>query len=69
MEGEKILQSVSEDVDVVVLGCPTIVDAGRLGLLAILFEFIDKGSTRAGRYGAATTATSSSTLLTSPTPA
>lgn len=42
-EGEKILQSVSDHVDVVVLRCPTIVDAGRLGLLAILFEFIDEG--------------------------
>lgn len=42
-EGEKILQSVSDHLDVVVLRCPTIVDAGRLGLLAILFEFIDEG--------------------------
>jgi nucleoside-diphosphate-sugar epimerase len=39
-EGEKILLSQSE-VNCVVVRCPTIIDAGRLGLLSILFEFID----------------------------
>jgi UDP-glucose 4-epimerase len=42
-EGEKILASYSEYFNVVSIRTPTIVDAGRLGLLAILFEFIDEG--------------------------
>lgn len=42
-EGEKILQSYKKDFTSVILRCPTIIDAGRLGLLAILFEFIDEG--------------------------
>jgi UDP-glucose 4-epimerase len=41
-EGEKILLKQTE-VDCVVVRCPTIIDAGRLGLLSILFEFIDDG--------------------------
>jgi UDP-glucose 4-epimerase len=39
-EGEKILLSAT-GTQCVVVRCPTIIDAGRLGLLAILFEFID----------------------------
>lgn len=31
------------DLQIVILRCPTIIDSGRLGLLAILFEFIDEG--------------------------
>ena len=31
------------ELQVVVLRCPTIIDSGRLGLLAILFEFIEDG--------------------------
>ncbi len=31
------------DLQVVILRCPTIIDSGRLGLLAILFEFIEEG--------------------------
>ena len=42
-EGEKILLSERGLVSVTILRCPTIIDAGRLGLLAILFEFIDEG--------------------------
>jgi UDP-glucose 4-epimerase len=42
-EGEKILLDDASDFDAVVFRCPTIVDSGRLGLLAILFEFIDEG--------------------------
>lgn len=42
-EGEKILMSERGLTDVVIFRCPTITDAGRLGLLAILFEFIDEG--------------------------
>ncbi len=39
-EAEKILASYALDINVVTIRCPTIVDSGRLGLLAILFEFI-----------------------------
>ena len=42
-EGEKILLEHSGDFETVVLRCPTIMDAGRLGLLTLLFEFIDEG--------------------------
>ena len=42
-EGERILEGFRDEMDVVVLRCPTIMEEGRLGLLAILFEFIDEG--------------------------
>jgi UDP-glucose 4-epimerase len=42
-EGEKILAGFTDALDVVTIRCPTIMDEGRLGLLAILFEFIDEG--------------------------
>jgi nucleoside-diphosphate-sugar epimerase len=42
LEGERILKKFSADMAVVSLRCPTIIDAGRLGLLSILFEFIDE---------------------------
>lgn len=42
-EGEKILLEYTNDFNVVIFRCPTIIDCGRLGLLAILFEFIDEG--------------------------
>lgn len=45
LEGERVLQEFGSDLDVVIIRCPTIVDSGRLGLLAILFEFIDDGKT------------------------
>lgn len=38
-----LLGTAGDGLDVVVFRCPTIVDAGRLGLLAILFEFIAEG--------------------------
>ena len=41
-EGEKILLPRHE-FSTVVFRCPTIVEEGRLGLLSILFEFIDEG--------------------------
>ena len=44
-EAEQIMQEYSERLNVVIMRCPTIVDSGRLGLLAILFEFIDEGRT------------------------
>lgn len=42
LQGEEILLSY-KDFDSVIFRCPTIIDSGRLGLLAILFEFIDEG--------------------------
>ncbi|HSQ42346.1 MAG TPA: NAD(P)-dependent oxidoreductase [Fibrobacteraceae bacterium] len=42
-EGEKILREYWEKMNVVIFRCPTIVEMGRLGLLAILFEFIAEG--------------------------
>jgi UDP-glucose 4-epimerase len=41
LEGEKVLAEYTNDLDVITIRCPTIIDSGRLGLLAILFEFID----------------------------
>jgi UDP-glucose 4-epimerase len=38
-----ILRGKHPELQVVVLRCPTIIDSGRLGLLAILFEFIEDG--------------------------
>ncbi len=45
LAGEDLLGEFTADLDVVTLRCPTIMDAGRLGLLAILYEFIDDGKT------------------------
>ena len=45
LAAEQLLQDFAVDLEVVVIRCPTIMDAGRLGLLAILFEFIDDGKT------------------------
>ena len=42
-EGEKILAEYADRLNVVSIRCPTILDEGRLGLLAILFEFIKEG--------------------------
>lgn len=42
LEAERIIREY-EDVVSVLLRCPTIIDFGRLGLLSILFEFIDEG--------------------------
>jgi nucleoside-diphosphate-sugar epimerase len=39
LAAEKVLAEYS-DLNVVTIRCPTIIDSGRLGLLAILFEFI-----------------------------
>jgi nucleoside-diphosphate-sugar epimerase len=42
-EGEKLLAGYEADLDVVMIRTPTIIEEGRLGLLAILFAFIDEG--------------------------
>lgn len=41
-EGEKILLSRPGTIDAVIFRCPTIMDEGRLGLLAILYQFLDE---------------------------
>ena len=43
LAGEQVLAPYTADLDVITIRCPTIIDSGRLGLLAILFEFIDDG--------------------------
>lgn len=43
LEGETILARHRDDFATTALRCPTIMDEGRLGLLAILFEFIAEG--------------------------
>ena len=40
---EQVLEEYKDDLNVVVIRCPTIIDGGRLGLLAILFEFVEEG--------------------------
>jgi len=45
LAAEKLLAQFQDGLDVVVLRCPTIIDSGRLGLLAILFEFIRESKT------------------------
>jgi UDP-glucose 4-epimerase len=42
LEGERVLAEFPQ-LQVVTIRCPTIIDGGRLGLLAILFEFIEDG--------------------------
>jgi UDP-glucose 4-epimerase len=41
LAGEQVLSEYASDLDIITIRCPTIIDSGRLGLLAILFEFID----------------------------
>ena len=43
LAAEQALEEFKADLNVVVIRCPTIIDSGRLGLLAILFEFIKEG--------------------------
>lgn len=43
LEGEKILHEYEDSLNCIIIRCPTIIDEGRLGLLSILFEFIDEG--------------------------
>ena len=45
LEAEQRLAAFRDDLNVVILRCPTIMDEGRLGLLAILYEFIDDNKT------------------------
>jgi nucleoside-diphosphate-sugar epimerase len=43
LAAEQILTEYEHDLEVIIIRCPTIIDSGRLGLLAILFEFIQDG--------------------------
>jgi len=43
LEGERILAEFADDLHVVSIRTPTILDEGRLGLLTILFDFIREG--------------------------
>lgn len=43
VESEKLLARYSGDFDSVSIRCPNIMDAGRLGMLSILFDFIREG--------------------------
>jgi UDP-glucose 4-epimerase len=43
LAAEVALAEYRDDFNVIILRCPTIIDEGRLGLLAILFEFIQDG--------------------------
>jgi UDP-glucose 4-epimerase len=43
LAGEQVLTEYTNDLHAITIRCPTIIDSGRLGLLAILFEFIDDG--------------------------
>jgi UDP-glucose 4-epimerase len=45
LAAEQALAKHSETLNIVTLRCPTIIDSGRLGLLAILFEFIHDANT------------------------
>jgi UDP-glucose 4-epimerase len=45
LEAEVRLRGFFNDLNVVMLRCPTIMDEGRLGLLAILYEFMDDHKT------------------------
>lgn len=45
LAAEHVLCEYGHDLEIVILRCPTIIDRGRLGLLAILFEFIQDGRT------------------------
>jgi nucleoside-diphosphate-sugar epimerase len=41
-EAEKVLLDYKDSLNISIIRCPTITDAGRLGLLSILFEFIEE---------------------------
>lgn len=43
LAAEELLKDYEGELQVVTIRCPTIIDSGRLGLLAILFEFIQDG--------------------------
>ena len=40
---EEILLSLKDEVQVTIIRCPNIMDAGRVGMLSILFDFVNEG--------------------------
>lgn len=42
-QAEKILAKFKKDINIQIIRCPVITGVGRLGLQAILFEFVDEG--------------------------
>jgi UDP-glucose 4-epimerase len=42
LEGERVLAELAGRIEADAIRCPTIVSAGRLGLLSILFEFVEE---------------------------
>lgn len=43
LEAEHVFQRYANDFQTVIIRTPTIIDSGRMGLLAILFQFIEEG--------------------------
>jgi len=67
LAAERELAAFSDPMRVVILRTPTIIEAGRLGLLAILFEFVAEGR-RVWLVGKGANRYQSWTPTTSPTP-
>lgn len=42
---EKLLKEVSDKINISIIRCPIIIDAGRVGMLSILFELIESDAT------------------------
>lgn len=45
VDSERMLLAESKNYDVNILRCPNIIDAGRVGMLSILFELLSEGAT------------------------
>jgi UDP-glucose 4-epimerase len=45
LDSEKLLIEKSNSIDVNIIRCPNIIDAGRVGMLSILFDLLDVGGT------------------------
>src|SRR3984885_2702835 len=48
LAAEQVLDEYKQDLNVIIIRCPTIIDSGRLGLLAILFKFIEDNKKEGG---------------------
>ena len=68
LAGENLILEEYKDVSSIIIRCPTIMTAGRLGLLTILFDFVREGR-RLISSEMATTATRLLPLRTSRMPA
>jgi UDP-glucose 4-epimerase len=45
LDSEELLKSNSDKIDVNIIRCPNIIDAGRVGMLSVLFELLECDST------------------------